>query len=154
MTGFPDLEQDEVLIEPGQWLVLRNVHPAFVDSEAGVVTRLAFTPNSGDGGCMSVVQKIKSEPVDAFLEYTTRFGLDSAGVWGVTTAEVCDIGSRSVDDEATAPRRRIDLPVGHAYVDFRDLNGSRGGERKRATALKELALARGCLYANPEVEQS
>lgn len=149
-TGFPELQPGEVLIPPGPGLVLRNVNPAFVDPEAGLVTSQAFAPNSGDDGCMSVVQESKSKPLDAFVEYTTKFGRQSAGVWGLATADVDNVGGRTVDDEATAPAKGFDLPVGHAFVDFRDLGGVRNQESKRAKKLRTLAVARGCLYLNSD----
>lgn len=136
--ALPELASGEVLLHPSDALMLRNVHPDFFDASMDMVTRRAFTPNSSDDGCMSVVQANVVTPSKAYDDYVLG-GLRSLGVWGVTASEVVGIGGRCVDDRE---KPGVTLPDGHAYIDYRDLGGP-SEIRKRAKRLADLANERG-----------
>lgn len=89
---------------------------------------------------MSVTQLAQVNIAESFESYAATH--KSAGMWGVSTAEVADVGSRVVDDHALNP----DLPLGHAYVDFRDVLANRRQVSKRARALRDRAVQRGRIY--------
>ncbi len=142
---FPSLSPGEIcLTTSATALLMRHVHPAFLDD--GAPSSQAFAPTAKDLGCLSVIQRTLVQPVDAHMEHTVRLGLQSVGIWAVSTAEAVAAGSRAVDDCASAPKPATPLPPGHAYLDFRDLGGSARKERRRAQALKRYALERGCIY--------
>ncbi len=145
-TTFPDLVEGEAVLPPlDSALVMRHVHPAFVDE--GAPSSQAFTPTSKDRGCLSVIQRDLVEPVNAHMDHTITLGLQSIGIWAVTTGEAEASGSRAVDDSETSSADPDSLlPPGHAYLDFRDLSGASRKEKRRAQVLKRYAIERGCVY--------
>lgn len=138
--AIPDLRPCEVLLVPTEDVLLRNVHPSFIDGE--LLSSQAFGPNTGDEGQLSVAQAAIVQSLHAYMDYTVTRGLKSVGVWAVSTLEVDGLGARSVDDRACD----ASLPEGHAYVDFRDLTSKRA-EKRRATALRDAAQLRGCQFS-------
>lgn len=119
-------------------MLLRHVHPN--DRDGDKIHSCAFSPNSGDQGKMSVTQAAQVDLAEAFAEYTSTH--KSVGMWGLSSAEISSVGSRVIDDQDTTPSP----PSGHAYVDYRDVQPKSRAERKRARALRDLALARGCHF--------
>jgi len=134
-SGFPELAEGEVpLGVSDDCLVLRHVHPQAIDGDK--VESWAFAPNSGDDCKMSVTQPSQVDARTAFEEYTATH--KSAGMWGLTTAEVDASGTRVIDDQAANP----DLPAGHAFIDYRDLDKQRK-ITKHARKLRDTAVNRG-----------
>lgn len=141
-SAFPELVEGEIEVQAANdCLLLRHVHPKAYDGDK--IESWAFSPNSGDQGKMSVTQAAQVEVAEAFADYTATH--DSAGMWGLTSAEISLQESRVIDDQGTVPA----LPSGHAYVDYRDVTPKSRKESKRAKALRNLAVARGCQFAPP-----
>ena len=115
--------------------LLRQVPPSFLDGEAP--TSQAFVPFPKDKNMLSVYDGDQCNAEGAYVHYTTVLKLSSAGVWGVTVAEVTNTGLASRPD-----------PVGgnaaHALVDFSGLSPKE--QRRRAKLLLAFADARGCLH--------
>jgi hypothetical protein len=121
----------------GDELLLRQIAPAFVVD--GAITSAAFTPTRKDEGLLSVSRGCLVTPQQAWERHTRDKGLKSVGTWGVSVTE-CELpchGDPTDDPPDDA----------HAVIDFRGL--SRGAVERRAKQLREVATARGCLYAPP-----
>ncbi len=146
MADFPPLNPGEVELQPSDELLLRNVHPEFYDPENDLVTSQAFRLNSNDDGCLSVIRRSQVSPFDAHFEYSTSLGLPSIGVWAVSADEVADEGARSIDDSAAPVLQGHQRPSGHAYIDYRDLEGRPRPENKRGKQFSKIASSRGPLY--------
>jgi hypothetical protein len=121
----------------GDELLLRQIAPAFVVD--GAITSAAFTPTRKDEGLLSVSRGSLVTPQQAWARHTRDKGLKSVGTWGVSVTE----------SELPCHSDPTDDPPddAHALIDFRGL--SRGAVERRAKQLREVATARGCLYAPP-----
>ena len=117
-------------------ILLRQVHPNFFPFRQ--LSSQAFFPSPKDCGKLSVYDGELISPAQSFEHYTRTQGLESVGVWGVSKAEVIEVGLTSEPDP------RPGSPA-HANVDFGQ--GTVRQYRKLAKILKALAVSRGCLYS-------
>lgn len=117
-----------------QTLLFRQAHPNFVVE--GMLTSQAFTPFPKDQGNLSVYDGNQVSPQEAYRHYTEKQHLLSAGVWGVSGAEV-----KSVDLSYRADP--IEGNSAHVLIEF----GQRTDKecRKLAKRLVNYALNRGRL---------
>lgn len=117
-------------------LLLRQAHPDF--SPNGELSSQAFYPFRKDGGRLSVYDNDKISVIDSFNHYTEQLRLESSGVWGVSCAEVNEIGLTNLSDP-------LPESPAHALIDF----GIKVEKeyRKLAKRLKGFALKRDCLYS-------
>ena len=117
-------------------LLLRQVHPDFVGEN--LISSQAFTPFPKDEGLLSVYDADLILAEQSYQHYTENLKFSSAGVWGVLCAEAAVLDLSSRPD-----------PLGnfaqHAVIDF--TAHSTKTTRKLAKKLRDLAVARGCLYA-------
>jgi hypothetical protein len=118
-----------------QTVLLRQVHPGFIPD--GQLTSQAFMPFPKDEGKPSVYDGDQISPADSHAHYTQKLGFKSDSVWGVSCAEVTEIGLASYPDP------KEDFPS-HALIDFTVKPQTEF--RKLAKKLKAKALARGRLY--------
>ena len=134
------LEEGEFLLEDQDEWWYRQVREAHVDGDE--VSFRAFIPNSGDNGEVSGARGTKREPDEAFDDYEGLRPGWSAGTWGLTVAELTSAYIWCIDDSA----RKTDLPkpVGHAYLDFRDV--SKAFERVVRIGVAAMASSHGCLH--------
>lgn len=137
MSGPTAPEPQGPQLTDGEELLYRQVSPAFI--EEGAITSAAFTPTRKDEGLLSVSRSGLVTAQQAWERHTRDKGLKSAGTWGFTVIETA---LPCYGDPTTAPPDDA-----HAVVDFRGL--SRGAVEKKAKLLRDVALARGCLYAAP-----
>lgn len=126
-------------------LLYRQVNPQFMAD--GLPTSQAFKPFPGDVGKLSVYDGDLITAEGSYTHWTGMLGNKSAGVWGVTVAEVTS------KDLSAAPDPLVNNP-GHALIDFGNHTGN-NALRRKAKELLELAVARGCLHAAPpQAEQA
>jgi len=116
-------------------VLLRQVHPDFIPG--GALTSQAFFPFPKDEGKPSVYDGDQITPADSHQHYTETLGYNSHSVWGVSCAEVAEIGLTS------NPNPLEDFPS-HALIDFTSQPVKQF--RKLAKKLKAKALARGRLH--------
>lgn len=119
----------------GEELLHRQVHPAFV--QQGRAGSQAFKPTPKDEGQLSVARGALSSAEAAFDLYTTKLGLESAGVLSVTVAECEGVGLKAYPDPLVEP---IEDPA-HAFVDYRSCKTSQ--IEKLAKRLAASARERG-----------
>lgn len=129
---------DESPLIDGQELLHRQVHPAFVQD--GRVGSQAFKPTPKDQGMLSVARGSLSSAEEAFVLYTTRLELASAGVLSVTVAECEGVALKAFPDPLTEP---VEDPA-HAFIDFRPCKTSH--IEKLAKRLAAMARDRGWQY--------
>ena len=116
-------------------ILLRQVHPDFIPG--GQLTSQAFVPSEKDAGRCSVCDGDQITAEESYKHYTETLKRRSDSVWGVTCAEVSEVGLESAPDP-------LDEFPSHAVIDFTAHNKSK--YRKLAKKLKAKALARGRLY--------
>ena len=116
--------------------LLRQVHPSFLKD--GKLSSQALFPFPKDKGKLSVYDERLISPAISFMHYTQKLGLNSAGVWGVSSMEVIETGL--VHEPDPLP----DSPA-HALIDFGIATEKE--YRKLAKRLKIFAEIRGCLHA-------
>jgi len=123
------------LLENDAEVLLRQVHPTHIQD--GAPTKQAFLPTESHAQLLSTKRE-RVTPMRAHQDWIER-GMDSAGTWGVSVAEVGDAEMHAVDDanNVTEPD--------HASVNFRELP-SKGAAIRKARILRDLAVERGCLY--------
>lgn len=120
-------------------LLLRNIHPSWLDE--GVPTSQAFRPTPKDGKKLSVDRESKTSPEASYKLHTEHKGLLSAAIYGVTVGEFNDNNVVCFDDVLRDNRA-------HAYADFSGV----GSDKKIKDASKDIkskAIERGILYAPP-----
>ena len=116
--------------------LLRQVHPSFL--KGGKLLSQAFFPFPKDNGKLSVYDEKLISPAQSYMHYTQELSLNSAGVWGVSNAEVHEAGlMHEADPLPNSPA--------HALIDFGTASDKE--YRKLAKRLKIFAESRGCLYA-------
>lgn len=116
-------------------ILLRQVHPQFIPD--GRLSSQAFLPFPKDGGMPSVYDGDMISPQDSHRHYTEVLKFDSDSVWGVSSGEVFAEGLTCRSDAE-------DHFPAHAVIDFSA--HPEKSFRKLAKKLKEMAIARGCLY--------
>jgi hypothetical protein len=142
VSPFPPLAEGETTLSDSTEVLLRSVHPSWVDQ--GKPTSLAFKPTGKDAGCLSVARSTVVTPQEHFDEFTGHLGLSSDGIWGVSVDEVQSASSRAIDDQLSSSRPDP-CPRGHSYVDYRDLDTG-GAIKSRARVLLAAAVYRGPLF--------
>lgn len=144
---WPELSQGEEILTDSNELLWRQVHPQRING--GVISSEAFEPGRSDAKQLSCSRESKVSAREAFEHYTLTLERQSAGVAAVSVEDVgsgapipgneSEVASlRAVDDAASGA---VDLPPGHAYVDFRPLGSARA--TKKAKQLAFLAHQRG-----------
>lgn len=118
-------------------ILLRQVHPHFAPN--GELTSQAFYPFPKDEGKLSVYDGDQISPRESFEHYADVMQKESVGVWGVSNAEVSDVGL----DSANTP---LPNSPAHAHIDFEERNEK--SCRRLAKRLKSAALDRGCLFSS------
>lgn len=135
-------QSDEVL--------LRQVYPTWLEEE-GQPSSMAFYPwRQVDEGQLSVDRGTLTTPQNAYLQFTAAkpagFGMDSAGVWGLTVAEVAEQGVIPWEDPVEATETTPSNPA-HALLDFEGLESRIW--KKIGRLLKMKARDRGRLFPPP-----
>jgi hypothetical protein len=115
-------------------MLLRQIHPAFV--QADQATSQAFRPTPKDGGKLSVYDGDKIAAAKAWAHYTGTLGLASAGVMGLFVQECAQANLSATPDPVPFPE--------HCVIDFRDLSNKAADNA--AKLLKRAANARGWLH--------
>jgi hypothetical protein len=121
-------------------LLYRQVHPQFMTDD--LPTSQAFKPFPGDVGKLSVYDGDLITAEGSYTHWTGTLGNRSAGVWGVSVAEVAAKGMSAASDP-------LDNNSAHALIDF-EPHTSGNALRRKAKELLEAAIARGCLHAGTE----
>jgi hypothetical protein len=116
-------------------VLLRQVHPDFIPN--GELTSQAFMPFPKDEGKPSVYDGDQISPADAHKHFTETLGFKSDSVWGVSCAEVAEVGL------TTTPDPKDDFPS-HTLIDF--TAHAEKHFRKLAKKLKSKALVRGRMH--------
>lgn len=117
-------------------LLLRQAHPQFIIE--GHMTSQAFTPFPKDEGLLSVYDGDLIGSSAAYHHYTEILQFQSAGVWGMKRAEAESTNLICRPDP-------LENFAEHTVIDFS--SHSPKAIRKLAKRLRDLAVARGCLYA-------
>lgn len=126
-----------LMAEAKNFLMLRNVHPNFVDN--GRVGSDGFAPSEQHDFKLSVDFNILSSPYESFVRHTELNGLPSAGVFGVTIGEFEDYKVECVADPEPAN-------PAHALADFKEVRAvAKSKVRKTGRALAAIATKRGKL---------
>lgn len=99
----------------GSELLLRNVHPAWLDS--GRLTSQAFTPFPKDVGLLSTDRGACTTPEASYDLHVNSKSLRSEGIWAVTASEADGEGVASFADPDDGPPPN----PAHAVIDFRGL---------------------------------
>lgn len=115
-------------------LLLRQVHPAFVQSER--ITSQVFYPTEKDNNRLSTYSSEKFSAPDAFNHYTSELKLEAAGVVAVS----CD----ECDTEELPYVEDNDPFDGHCYIDYNGLSNNK--KKTKSKILKRRAEDRGWLY--------
>ncbi len=126
------LEEDETL--------RRQVHPSRIGDD-GHPMRLAYQPNSGDGGLLSTLRE-RVAPEDAYRRYVEEQKHESVGTWGINVSSVEEAGLVCFDDSAT-------VCADHASVDFREKSTT--GALKQATRkIRDASVEGGRLHPSAD----
>ena len=125
---------------PEDALLYRQIHPSWVSPQEGTQSR-AFHPTAKDGDQISVYDGSSLSPQESYEHYTQVLELQSAGVVGISCAEVEDQGIRIQPDPLP------DFPS-HTLLDFSGL-ASNSQKRLAARNLNNKAIERGWLYRPP-----
>ncbi|MFT3765159.1 MAG: hypothetical protein QM820_06535 [Minicystis sp.] len=134
-------------IEDVTVVLLRQVYPSWL-TEDGEPSSQAFYPwRDIDQGCLSVDHGGLTTAESAHALFTTLppdgFGMASVGVWGLSVAEVVEVGVSAWCDPVPAADGKPANPA-HALVEF---EGKNDKARKAAgRVLKVKAIARGRLH--------
>lgn len=118
----------------GQTLLLRQVHPSFV--QAGRVTSQTFRPTPKDDSLLSVYDGDMISAEDAWTHFTNRGDCSSAGVLAVTVDECVAEGLTARADPEPFPE--------HAVIEFTGLSDTQ--KEKKSKKLRAKAEARGWQY--------
>lgn len=139
----------KALLQPSAEILFRQVSPssAWINEE-GRVTSVAFTPWEKDEGLLSVSCQSKTNAEGCYTHYTKTLGLQSVGVWGVSTDEAKAVGLDSYWSPVEPPDPRPPDPA-HASIDYRGL--AEKAAKTRAKALAKKAHERGRLH--PPLQQ-
>lgn len=125
-------------------LFYRQVNPHWLPG--GVPSSQAFGPTPKDEEQLSVDDAGKVSAERSWRHFTVNLGLQSAGTWGISKAEVDEAGdlvlaaSPIVDEEEPSKSNPA-----HCHIDFSRVS-SKGQKKKKAQRLAMKATARGCLY--------
>lgn len=135
--AWPKLESGEVEIDipslESDERCLRNVHWTHLNN--GVLSSQVFTPSENDAGKRSTARNSIVSAKDHFDEYRS-LGNESEGVWAVDPVEIQDAELRWVDDSgANNPL----ATTGHAYIDFRAPEISKGKIKRIARKISRAA---------------
>lgn len=116
-------------------LLLRQVNPSWI--QQGRFSSQTFSPTPKDGRLLSVYDGHLIDAQMSYIHFTTQQRLNSAGVVGLSTNEVCEAElSWRPEPEAFAE---------HAVIDFSALP-SKNLIKAKASRLAEQARIRGWLY--------
>lgn len=118
-------------------LLLRNVHPHFYDN--GRVGSSAFIPSAEHDYRLSVDYNKLSTAQESLERHTNVFGLQSGGVFGITTNEFDECNVDVVPDP-------IPLNQAHALADYTKVKSASTAQLKRTgRKLAGIATKRGKL---------
>jgi hypothetical protein len=127
-------------------ILLRQVHPSFI--QEGRVSSQAFRPTPKDQKKLSVNRSSLIEAREAFIFYTERKKLASAGVWGVSVREVTEIAGLNIEeDPITDPPE----DPSHSLIDFSGID-SENKIKPISSKLAEKARTRGSLFSPADAE--
>ena len=115
-------------------LLYRQVHPNFIDGDEA--TSLTFLPSRRHQYLLSVYDGDQIDPESSWNHYSSKLGLVSVGVLGVSVAECNDLQLPTHPDPAPFPE--------HAVIDFNGLSNSK--RERKADKLKAAANKRGWLF--------
>jgi len=115
-------------------LLFRQVHPSWIQN--GRPSSQTFQPTPKDENKLSVYDSSLTTAQASYDYHTTELKLRSAGVLGVTVAEV-DAAQRAFTLDG------VPVPA-HGFIDFEGLSG--GQAKKVAQRLQLAALARPWSY--------
>jgi hypothetical protein len=115
-------------------ILLRQIHPNFVQD--GFASSVAFRPNEGDNGLMSVYDGDLIGAAGAWGHYTTTLQKKSIGVMGITFTECAEEGLRARPDPEPFPE--------HAVIDFTSVPEKQW--RPKSKKLQAKAQRRGWMY--------
>lgn len=121
----------------GDTVLLRQVHPNFMNEAVRQPTSQAFMPFPKDDGKLSVYDGDLISPENSYLHYTETLGNKSESVWGVTETEV-------KAENLSAASSPQDNFLEHADIIFPCL--SEKDSRKKAKKLASYAIQRKQLY--------
>lgn len=135
---MPFTESDS-FIDPNE-LLLRQVHPSFV--QEGRITSQAFRPTPKDQKKLSTNRESLISPQEAYELHTEQKKLYSAGVWGITVAEVLENGELKIQED---PIKDPVIDDSHCLIDFSQIS-SESQIKSVGSKLSEKARNRGSLY--------
>ncbi|MFY0571469.1 hypothetical protein ACN28E_47620 [Archangium lansingense] len=135
-------------LAPSAELLYRQVSPSPSWVNDGRVTSVAFTPWEKDQGLLSVSCGSRTTAECCYDHYTKNLGLQSVGVWAVTTDEAKAVGLDSYWSPVEPPDPRPPDPA-HGSIDFRGRDEKTA--KTLAKSLAKKAHARGRQY--PPLEQ-
>ena len=118
----------------GQSLLLRQIHPTFV--QAGRITSQAFRPTPKDENKLSVYDGDQTTAEASWQHFTASSDCSSAGVMAVTNGKCIALGLGLIADGQPFPE--------HVSIDYSAF--TRNEIEKKAKVLKVHAEVRGWLY--------
>lgn len=124
----------------GDTLLLRHIHPSFVQGDK--VTSQAFRPTPKDGSKLSVYDGDQISPEPARQHYTQELGLASEGVMGITGEKCEAVNLPYVLTEVPFPE--------HAEIDFTGLGTNQ--IEKVSKKFRAWAESRGWLHRHASNE--
>ena len=119
-------------------LLYRQIHPDWIFPPGEETQSRAFRPTAKDGDFISVYNGSNLSPEESYRHYTEVLELQSAGVLGISFAEVQSLGI------PIKPDPQPDHPS-HTLLDFSGL-ATNAKKRLAARDLNAKALQRGWLY--------
>jgi hypothetical protein len=122
-------------------LLYRQAHPSFFNNDR--ITSQAFVPFPKDDGGLSVDDGDLVTAQNSFDFYTVTLGLESEGIWAVTSQEATELNTPVVATPTAANSAHCDLKF--PLQDDKKLEMKEW--RKIAKKLKVKATQRGCQYS-------
>lgn len=116
--------------------------PSFI--QEGRVSSQAFRPTPKDHKKLSVNRNSLITAKQAFLLYTEKRNLTSAGVWGISVKEVVEVAGLKMEKD---PITGLIEDPSHCLIDFSEVD-SESKIKSVSSKLADKARVRGCLF-NP-----
>lgn len=134
---FLPLLDGEVELKDDSELYLRQCNPRFI--QGGQPSDQLFKPSSSDGDKLSGSRSSKATAKEAYDFRNGQNKGSSEGSWGVSVEEARGVGSRVIDDAASADAPPAPIPPGHVYLDMRPFSSLSTVQRR--TLRSSLLLA-------------
>jgi hypothetical protein len=128
-------------------LLLRQIHPRYLDPETGQIQSLAFLPRPDDKGELSVDRSELCTLAHSFELFRLNFGVEPDGTVGFLVSECAEVGQQlSVALPVfQAPETQPRPNPAHAVVDFSGITQKTKCKRA-AKMLRYRAHLRGWLH--------